>query len=52
MKTQLPQFGFQKIDFHGLGTVFHVVSFTVHTPTVKVFFLMLYPALPVLSYFG
>jgi len=23
-KTQLPQFGFQKIDFGGLGTVFHL----------------------------
>jgi len=29
-KTRFPQFHFQKIDFGGLGTVFHVVSFTVH----------------------
>jgi len=27
------QFGFQKTDFGGLGTVFHVVSFTNHLPT-------------------
>jgi len=30
MKTQFPWFGFQKTDFSRLGTVFHVVSFTVH----------------------
>jgi len=29
-KTRFPRFGFQKTDFGGLGTVFHVVSFTVH----------------------
>jgi len=29
-KTRFPWFGFQKTDFGGLGTVFHVVSFTVH----------------------
>ena len=28
-KTQFPQFGFQKKDFGGLGTVFHVASFTI-----------------------
>jgi len=27
-KTRFPRFGFQKTDFSGLGTVFHVVSFT------------------------
>jgi len=32
-KTQFPQFGFQKNDFGSLGTVFHVVSFTIHHPT-------------------
>jgi len=24
---------FSKIDFGGLGTVFHVISFTIHLPT-------------------
>ena len=33
LKTQFPQFNFQKTDFGGLGTVFHVVSFMVHLPT-------------------
>jgi len=32
-KTQFPQFSFQKTDFGGVGTVFHVTSFTVHLPT-------------------
>jgi len=32
-KSQFPQFGFKKTDFGGLGTVFHVASFTVHLPT-------------------
>jgi len=32
-KTEFPQFGFQKTDFGGLATVFHVVSFTIHPPT-------------------
>jgi len=30
LKTQFPRFGFQKKDFRGLGTVFQVVSFTIH----------------------
>jgi len=29
-KTRFPWFGFQKTDIGGLGTVFHVVSFTIH----------------------
>jgi len=29
-KTWFPRFSFQKNDFSGLGTVFHVVSFTIH----------------------
>jgi len=29
-KTRFPQFSFQKTDFGGLGTVFHIVSFTIH----------------------
>jgi len=33
LKIQFPQFGFQKTDFGSLGTVFHVVSFTVHLLT-------------------
>jgi len=33
LKTQFPQFAFQKNDFGGLWTVFHFVSFTVHLPT-------------------
>jgi len=28
-KTRFPRFGFQKSYFGGLGTVFHVVSFTI-----------------------
>jgi len=29
-KTRFPRFALQKTDFGVLGTVFHVVSFTVH----------------------
>ena len=32
-KTGFPRFGFQKTDFGGLVTVFHVVSFTTHLPS-------------------
>jgi len=32
-KTHFTQFGFQKTDFGGLGTILHVVSFTVHLPS-------------------
>jgi len=30
LETRFPRFGFQKTDFGSLGTVFHVVSFTIH----------------------
>jgi len=33
IKNQFPQFGFQKTDFGGLWTFFHVVSFTIHLLT-------------------
>jgi len=29
-KTRFLRFGFQKTEFGGLGTVSHVVSFTIH----------------------
>jgi len=29
-KTRFLRFSFEKNDFSGLGTVFHVVSFTIH----------------------
>jgi len=29
LKTRFPRFGFQKTDFGGLVTVFHVVSLTI-----------------------
>jgi len=33
LKTQFLQFSFRKVDFGGLGTVSHIVSFRVHLPT-------------------
>ena len=37
-KTRFPRFGFQKIDIRGFGTVFHVVSFTIHLPNFRILF--------------
>jgi len=31
-ENSVMQFSFQKTDFGGLGTVFHIVSFTIHLP--------------------